>query len=97
MYLIDATVTNGMSGGPVHMTIGEGTAENALIGVNFGYWPIPPAELGVETPASPEERLIQLRAGIDRLNSQLALAVPIHHLANVLNGHPAWHRRASPD
>jgi len=95
MYALDATVTSGMSGGPVYMTVGEGTGENALLGVNFGFWPIPPPDLsGTSIIAqSSQEREMQLRAGIERLNSQLALAVPVHHLAEILNAHPNWRRR----
>lgn len=38
VFLVDASVTPSMSGGPVLISISEGTAQNALLGVIHGYW-----------------------------------------------------------
>jgi hypothetical protein len=96
-YLIDVSVTRAMSGGPVFATQGSGWAQTAVIGVLHGYWPIPQEELhGTNTEAAAEDERAedriqrQLLMSLERLNSRLAIVVPIHHVANILSAHPRW-------
>jgi hypothetical protein len=87
-YLIDATVTRAMSGGPAYITRGEGTAQNALIGVIHGYWPLPDAEfqgpVGEEGETGDERAQRAIRGQLERLNSHLAIVVPVHEIAQAL-------------
>lgn len=96
-YLIDASVTRAMSGGPAYATRGAGWAESALIGVNFGFWPanadaFASSIVGVETTENRLRRL--LLEEVERLNSQLAIITPVHHLAELLLSSPLWNQNA---
>gem|GEM_PF-4888965 len=96
-YLVDASVTRGMSGGPVYATHGRGWAETALLGVNYGYWPVNLDELdaappGGQTDGAGDAAMRQLMSRVERLNSRLAIVTPVHHLGEVLSRHPSWGR-----
>lgn len=99
MYLVDATVTRAMSGGPAFVTKGAGAEQNAVIGVNHGYWPLHADELrepdetvqgdGSQETVEERERRRLLRS-VERLNSRLAIITPIHHVGRLLTNHALW-------
>src|ERR1700693_2751411 len=88
-YMVDGTVTHGMSGGLAFMTAGAGTAENSVLGLIHGYMPLPEDELtgNERAVALPEgahwdaagvaryEALLQIQREMQRMNSQIALVV----------------------
>ncbi len=87
VYLADCTVTRGMSGGPVYMTHGEGWAENALIGLTHGFWPLPIEELqhGPRGDETNEDRARRwLLSQVEHLNTQLTVVVAVHEIAETL-------------
>lgn len=93
MYLIDATVTRAMSGGPCYVSQGKGWAQSQLLGVTFGYWPLDQEwERAPDRDKAGAEGMAErnLLSRVERLNSRLALVTPIHHVAEVLNSHPLW-------
>jgi len=80
-------VTRGMSGGPVYMTHGDGWAENALIGLTHGYWPLPLEAIQNELRENEtgEDRSRRwLLNQVEHLNTQLAIIVPAHDIAETL-------------
>ena len=96
VYLVDASVTRGMSGGPAFASNGRGAAENAVIGVNHGYWPVGTSELSDELEPGSREETNEERAqrrilqSVERLNSRLAIVMPIDHVGKLLKSHRMW-------
>jgi hypothetical protein len=97
VYLFDAMVTPGMSGGLVYASHGRGGAENAVMGVIQGFWPTSvdafeeQFRFGSETNEQRWRRSLDAR--LAQINSGLALVTPIHHVARLLHAHPLWARR----
>lgn len=87
-YLLDASVTPGMSGGPAYLTSGSGWSENALMGIIFGYWPYRDEDLiePSNAPYSPGLHQIsrELLRQVQRLNTQLVVVTPVHELGELL-------------
>lgn len=88
VYLVDGTVTRGMSGGPAYLTRGAGWAENALSGVIFGYWPMESDAITAREPSTeetPEQRARRrLLEEVAHLNTQLAIVEPVHEIGELL-------------
>ena len=69
------------------MTHGDGWAENALVGLTHGYWPLPVEEPAGDTSGSEtsEQRARRrLLRDVEQLNTQLTVVVPVHEIAETL-------------
>jgi hypothetical protein len=97
-YMIDGTVTRGMSGGLAFMSAGAGLEENSVLGLIHGYLPLPTDELDVRqaslAPADASwdaatfaryEALQQIHRDIDRMNSQIALVIREVEISNFID------------
>lgn len=97
VYLFDAMVTPGMSGGLVYASHGGGGAENAVMGVIQGLWPVTVEAFEQQFTFGPETDEQRWRRSLDarltQINSGLALVTPIHHVARLLHANPLWGRR----
>jgi hypothetical protein len=83
VYLVDAAVTKAMSGGPVFLTNGEGTSENALLGVIHGYWYLGRRLTYEDLETLPEEVGNVLRV-MPLINGNLAYVVTSSELDRVI-------------
>ena len=95
-YMVDGTVTHGMSGGLAFLTAGVGIAENSVLGRIHGYWSLPEDELGGAdgavavldgqhgdaAHAARHEALLQIRREMHRMNSQIALLIREIEISN---------------
>jgi len=96
-YMIDGTVTRGMSGGIAFVTAGVGLAENSILGLIHGYLPLPTDELEAPsrgsslpgewdaTATARYEALQQIQRDVDRMNSQIALVIREIEISNFID------------
>jgi hypothetical protein len=97
VYLVDGTVSRGMSGGPVTYAA-SGWGGSGVLGIIHGYWPLAPEDV---FPAGADDEALargvewaEIRRAVGAVNSGMFFVVPIHDLEVLLTR--AGHRYVPP-